>query len=164
MAAAADPYLALGVARDADAAAIHKAYRQAVRRTHPDAGGSAAAFEAVQEAYETLRDPARRAAHDARTRTSPSPPSPPRSPRRPAPAADPAPAAAMEDLLAESRRLENEARRLAGLPPRDFGGGTAPEPETGDSFAAILADAQRQLGDVAAATAREVSRRLRRLL
>jgi hypothetical protein len=69
----------------------------------------------------------------------------------------------MEDLLAESRRLEAEARRLAGLPPRDF----AEEPgeaETGDSVAAILADAQRQLRDVAAATAREVSRRVRRLL
>ena len=166
MPAAADPYLALGVTRDADGAAIHEAYRQAVRRTHPDAGGSAAAFEAVQEAYETLRDPARRAAHDARTGARPRPSSSPpsRSTGGPAPAAEPAPAAAMEDLLAESQRLENEARRLAGLQPRDFGGEKARESEPGDSFAAILADAQRQLSDVAAATAREVSRRLRRLL
>jgi len=39
-------------------AAIHAAYRAAVRRTHPDAGGSATDFEDVQEAYELLRDPA----------------------------------------------------------------------------------------------------------
>lgn len=157
----ADPYAVLGLARDADAAAIHRAYRQAVRRTHPDAGGSATAFEAVQEAYETLRDPTRRAAHDAgaRPRTAPPPPRP-----RPRSSASESAPAAMEDLLAESQRIENEARRLAGLAPRDFGGGGTGEPETADSFAAILADAQRQLGDVAAATAREVSRRLRRLL
>jgi hypothetical protein len=77
----------------------------------------------------------------------------------------------MDDILAESRRLENEARRLAGLPPRDFGDGvgdtptaTEAEAEAGDSFAAIFNDAQQQLRDVATATAREVSRRVRRML
>ena len=69
MHAGVDPYAVLGAARGADDAAIHAAYRDAVRRTHPDAGGSAAAFEAVQEAYEVLRDPARRRTFDAIQRT-----------------------------------------------------------------------------------------------
>ncbi len=158
----ADPYVTLGVARDADPAAVHTAYRQGVRRTHPDVGGSAAEFEAVQDAYETLRDPARRATYDAAHPVTP----PPRS--GPAPAADTG-FAPMEDLLAESQRLENEARRLAGLPPRDFGGGTSPPAngtaeETDDSIAAILDDAQRQVRDVAGAVARELRRRARRML
>jgi hypothetical protein len=75
------------------------------------------------------------------------------------------------DLRAESRRLENEAREMAGLPPRDFAGDAAREAgeageggEAEDSFAAIVSDAQRQLGDIAQATARELRRRLRRLL
>jgi curved DNA-binding protein CbpA len=148
----------LGVGRDADPAAIHAAYRKAVRRTHPDAGGTAAEFEAVQDAYETLRVPTRRAAHDARS--APAPPRPPRPSPAPAGEFDRRP---MEDLLAESHRLENEARRLAGLPPRDFRE-AEPEAESGDSVAAILDDAGRQLRDVASATAREVSRRVRRLL
>ncbi len=153
----ADPYAVLGVGREADAAAVHAAYRRAVRRTHPDVGGTAAEFEAVQDAYETLRVPARRAAHDARSAP------PPRSPRpSPAPEAefDRRP---LEDVLAESHRLENEARRLAGLTPRDFGD-AEPVGETGDSFAAILDDAGRQLRDAAAIAAREVSRRVRRML
>lgn len=164
MAPAADSYQVLGVARNADGPAIHTAYRRAVRRTHPDVGGSAAEFEAVQSAYETLRDPARRAAHD---RASAPPPSPP--PRRAPPPASESGVAhqAMDDLLAESRRLENEARRLSGLPPRDFGEGAAEaaaEGEGSDSFTAILDDAQRQLRDAAAAVAREVRRRARRVL
>ena len=113
MQAGADPYAVLGVARGADEAQIHAAYRDAVRRTHPDAGGSAAAFEAVQEAYETLRDPARRRTWDA---TATPPPRPPRA--RPAGAATGSASSRMEDLLAESRRLEDEARRLAGMAPR----------------------------------------------
>ena len=158
MAAPEDPYRVLGVSRDADSATIHAAYRRAVRRTHPDAGGSAAAFEAVQDAYEALRDPARRAAHDRThsSRRSPPPPPPPR------PREEPDPLSAT-DLRAESQRLENEAREMAGLPPRDFGGGETPG-EAGDSFAAIIDDAGKQIGDIAQATARELRRRLRRWL
>jgi curved DNA-binding protein CbpA len=140
-----DPYAVLGIPRGADAVAIHSAYRRAVRRTHPDAGGTAAAFEAVQSAYETLRDPALRAAYDARS--APPPPEPEFEP--------------MEDLLAESQRLENEARRLGGLPPRDFRDAPA---ESEDSLASVFDDAQRQLRDVAAAAARELRRRARRML
>lgn len=149
-----DPYTVLGVPRDADEPAIHRAYRRAVRRTHPDVGGSAAEFEEVQAAYESLRG-----------RASRRPPASP--PRRPAPR-EPAPPAddlrAMDDLLAESQRLENEARRLGGLPPRDFGDGATETETEGDSIAAILDDAGRQLRDAAGTVADELRRRLRRML
>ncbi len=154
MSAGVDPYAVLGVPRGADEAQIHAAYRDAVRRTHPDAGGSAAAFEAVQNAYEVLRDPARRRAWDA----SPS------HPRAAPPAAEGGPSSArMEDLLAEARRLEDEARRLAGLPPRHTAT-ASPDDASGDNMAAILRDAGQQVRDVAGASARELRRRLRRVL
>ena len=157
MHAAADPYAVLGVARGADDAAIHAAYRDAVRRTHPDAGGSAAAFEAVQEAYEVLRDPARRRAFDAKPAPAPRPRA------RPAPADMRSASSRMEDLLAESRRLEDEARRLAGMAPR-YGGTASGANASGDSVAAILRDAGEQLRDAAGEGARELRRRLRRVL
>jgi curved DNA-binding protein CbpA len=63
-----DPYVVLGVARQASAYEIVRAYRRAARATHPDcrAGerGSSERFQAVSDAYETLRDPKRRAAYD----------------------------------------------------------------------------------------------------
>jgi curved DNA-binding protein CbpA len=145
----------LGVPRGADEAQIHAAYRDAVRRTHPDAGGSAEAFEAVQEAYEALRDPARRRAWAAQP--------PPRPRTRPTAASTGSASSRMEDLLAESRRLEDEARRLAGLPPRyDAEPGSADPSE--DSVAAILRDAAEQVRSVANEGARELRRRIRRVL
>jgi hypothetical protein len=69
----------------------------------------------------------------------------------------------MEDLLAESRRLEDEARRLAGMPPR-HGGMASPADESGDSVAAILRDAAQQLRELAGEGARELRRRVRRVL
>jgi curved DNA-binding protein CbpA len=145
----------LGVARGADEAQIHAAYRDAVRRTHPDAGGSAEAFEAVQEAYEALRDPARRRAREAQP--------PPRPRARPSAASAGSASSRMEDLLAESRRLEDEARRLAGLPPRyDAEPGSADPSE--DSVAAVLRDAAEQVRSVANEGARELRRRIRRAL
>ena len=44
----------LGVAPDASEQAIERAYRQEVKRAHPDNGGSTDEFRAVREAYETL--------------------------------------------------------------------------------------------------------------
>lgn len=158
MHAGADPYAVLGVPRGADDAQIHAAYRDAVRRTHPDAGGSAAAFEAVQEAYEALRDPARRRAWGATPQ-----PAPPRPSARPASADMRSASARMEDLLAESRRLEDEARRLAGMAPRE-GGSASGADGSADSVAAILRDAGEQLREVAGEGARELGRRLRRVL
>lgn len=164
MRAGLDPYDVLGVAKDADQAAIHDAYRTAVRRAHPDAGGSAAAFEAVQEAYELLGDPARRRAWDAQ-RSRPRPrvtPGNRAATYRGSGVGSGSAGSSMEDLLAESRRLEDEARRLAGLPPRY--GPSSPSSEPDDSVAAIVRDAGQQLRDVAAGGARELRRRIRRVL
>lgn len=59
-----DLYRVLGVARTASPGEIETAYRDLVRRTHPDAGGTDPLFRLVQEAYETLSDPVRRAEYD----------------------------------------------------------------------------------------------------
>jgi curved DNA-binding protein len=48
----------LGVGREADEAALRAAFREAAKRAHPDrAGGDAAEFRAVIEAYQRLRAP-----------------------------------------------------------------------------------------------------------
>jgi curved DNA-binding protein CbpA len=162
MPAADDPFAVLGVNRRASDAEIHAAYRAAVRRTHPDAGGNAAAFEAIQSAYETLRDPAARArppGPDARM------PGNAEAPRRADPSsAAPDPAQArrrMDDLLAESRRLEDEARRLAGLPPRYEP--PAPGEQVEDTIGAVLSDAGTQIVDAVGEGARGLRRLLRRI-
>jgi curved DNA-binding protein CbpA len=71
-----DPYVVLGVPREASDEEIARAYRRAARVSHPDGGeaGSAERFRAVSDAYEVLRDPGRRAVYDrshllARSRT-----------------------------------------------------------------------------------------------
>ncbi len=65
---AKDYYATLGVARDASAEDIKKAFRRLARETHPDANpGDAAAearFREVAEAYEVLSDPERRRRYD----------------------------------------------------------------------------------------------------
>jgi len=58
-------YAVLGVEPDAPAETIRAAYRRAARRTHPDTGGSAEQFAAVQAAWEVLSDPERRAEYEA---------------------------------------------------------------------------------------------------
>lgn len=60
-----DPYAELGVPKNADAAAIKRAYRKKAKSTHPDAGGKAEAFERVHKANLVLSDPDRRAKFDA---------------------------------------------------------------------------------------------------
>ena len=57
-------YQVLGVSATATEREIKTAYRRAARHAHPDHGGDAAAFRLVTLAYETLIDPARRAAYD----------------------------------------------------------------------------------------------------
>lgn len=60
-----DYYELLGVSRDADAAAITRAYRRVAHASHPDTGGNDGMFRLLQLAYETLADPAARRAYDA---------------------------------------------------------------------------------------------------
>ena len=59
-------YQALGVPRDADAETIRAAYRTQAKELHPDLseGPSNEAFLRLQEAYDVLRDPERRAGYD----------------------------------------------------------------------------------------------------
>jgi curved DNA-binding protein CbpA len=61
-----DPYVVLGVPRQASAAEIARAYRRAARASHPDSGGAGSAerFQVVSDAYDQLRDPRRRAMYD----------------------------------------------------------------------------------------------------
>ena len=66
-----DPYVVLGVSRQASAEEIARAYRRAARTSHPDSSGvgSSERFQAVTDAYDELRDPGRRALYD-RPRTA----------------------------------------------------------------------------------------------
>lgn len=57
-------YETLGVAPEATADAIKKAYRSLVQKQHPDKGGDPEKFRAIQKAYETLSDPEKRAEYD----------------------------------------------------------------------------------------------------
>jgi curved DNA-binding protein CbpA len=69
-----DPYVVLGVSRQASPEEIARAYRRAARASHPDSAGAAssARFRAINDAYGVLRDPGRRADYD-RSQTGPPP-------------------------------------------------------------------------------------------
>lgn len=59
------PYEVLGVAASVSQEELKRAFRRALRETHPDTGGDPARFAAVQLAWERVGSPADRAAYDA---------------------------------------------------------------------------------------------------
>ena len=62
-----DPYAVLGVARDADADTIRKAYRKLAREYHPDvnqAAGAEERFKEISQAYDILGDEEKRRMFD----------------------------------------------------------------------------------------------------
>ena len=68
MAAKRDYYEVLGVSRDADQAAIKKAYRKLAKKYHPDTNagdpGAEEKFKEVTEAYQVLGDEEKKKLYD----------------------------------------------------------------------------------------------------
>ncbi|MFY7925537.1 MAG: J domain-containing protein [Aquidulcibacter sp.] len=60
-----DLYSILGVAKDATRDAIRKAFRAKAKTAHPDTGGSAEEFRAIELAHRVLSDDRKRAEYDA---------------------------------------------------------------------------------------------------
>jgi Ca-activated chloride channel family protein len=71
-----DPYLTLGLSKDASAEEIKIAYRRVARRLHPDINpnnpGAAVQFQDISSAYELLMDVERKRAYDLQSRTKSS--------------------------------------------------------------------------------------------
>lgn len=88
----ASPYQVLGVAPGASEAELKSAYRRRLRETHPDTGGSALEFQAVQSAWERIGTASARAAFDS-GRGSTAAPHPTWAPAAPRPRADSRPQA-----------------------------------------------------------------------
>jgi hypothetical protein len=62
---AANPYDVLGVSPTVSDDELKRAYRLRLRTAHPDIGGSAEQFQAVQQAWERVGNPASRYAYDS---------------------------------------------------------------------------------------------------
>lgn len=58
------PYEVLGVSASISHDDLRRAYRRLLRETHPDTGGTAVRFQAVQQAWELIGDPDDRARYD----------------------------------------------------------------------------------------------------
>ena len=59
-----DYYDILGVSRSASAEELKRAYRKLAQQYHPDKGGNPEQFKEVNEAYQVLSDPSKRAQYD----------------------------------------------------------------------------------------------------
>ena len=165
-----DHFEILGVTPDASPAEVQTAYARLARSLHPDAcrdplltevdAQRNAVFLRVCRAYEILRDPGARAAHerDVRQRKPrPAPragppvtfrssiPTPPAQPKAPPPPAPPPPSAAAEPPPPPPR--PSPARRAtprpgaAGPPP------PAPQPSLEDRLAETIAKGEALLGE-----------------
>ena len=102
-----DPYKVLGVSPSATMREIRDAYRARARLAHPDLAGeeSISWMRDLNAAWDLLKDPARRAAHDAASGI-------PSSPRSPASAGGAKPPSADESL-----RSREPWTGAAGPPP-----------------------------------------------
>ena len=69
-----DLYADLGIGRGASPEEIKRAHRKAAREHHPDRGGDKSRFQAIQLAYDTLKDGERRRRYDETGETSGSTP------------------------------------------------------------------------------------------
>ena len=59
-----DPYTTLGVSKNTTEGELKKAYRKLAMENHPDRGGDHSKFADINAAYDTLKDPQKRAAYD----------------------------------------------------------------------------------------------------
>lgn len=59
-----DHYQTLGINRTASPEEIKRAYRRLASQHHPDKGGDTQRFQAIQQAYDVLSDPAQRQVYD----------------------------------------------------------------------------------------------------
>jgi curved DNA-binding protein len=59
-----DYYSRLGVNKSASPDEIKQAYKKLAMQHHPDRGGDQATFQKINEAYDTLKDPNKKAAYD----------------------------------------------------------------------------------------------------
>lgn len=116
-------YQLLGVDASADGTELARAYRRRLRQLHPDVRPPTAIdpeqpdpspdLAAVQQAYQVLRDPARRARYDAELRA--------RTERRPT--GTPVPVAVRLHRTEREEPLIRAGRvRVDPLPPRGSGG------------------------------------------
>src|SRR3954452_8911795 len=98
-----DPYKVLQVDPEAEDEVVQAAYRRLAQKYHPDVAGpdAAARMASINAAWELLRDPARRAAHD-RDRQAAAAPTPGSRPAAPTGSTRTSPA----DAPREDRRAE----------------------------------------------------------